>query len=200
MKKKLFVLMLIVTVSGTFLFLGRFFDQEITAAITESATGVGPSNENVVEQRTMEIVVWEGWTLAEIAEAVGMEPKKLMQLNNLTSPIAYPGQTLKVKPYTAFDEVWVSWYGPKYHGKAMASGKVFNMYDPTVCAHKWLPFGTRVRLTRIDTGATVELLVQDRGPYVANRHFDLSYAAAQQLHMIKKGVVLCKVEILDWPH
>ena len=152
------------------------------------------------EQGIVEIVVRKGWTLAEIAEGVGMALKELVQLNNLTSYNIYPGRILRVKPYTAFDEVLVSWYGPKYHGRTMANGEIFNMYDPTVCAHKWLPFGTRVRLTRIDTGASIEVMVQDRGPYVANRHFDLSYSAAQKLDMVEEGVVLCKVEILDWPH
>jgi len=81
----------------------------------------------------------------------------------------------------------------------MANGEIFDMYDPSVCAHKWLPFGTKVRLTRVDTGQSVEVIVKDRGPYIPNRHFDLSYAAAKKLDMVKVGVVLCKVEVLDWP-
>ena len=199
MKKKLLVLVLVgVVIGGTFLFLSRVFCPE-TAAV-ESIIKEAP-NENIeAGQGNMEIVVRKGWTLAEIAQGVGMELEEVIQLNNLASYDIYPGQILKVKPYAAFSVVLVSWYGPKYHGKKMANGEIFNMYNPTIVAHRWLPFGTQVRLTRIDTGAGIEVIVQDRGPYVTNRHFDLSYAAAQKLDMVEDGVVLCKVEVLDWPH
>ena len=73
------------------------------------------------------------------------------------------------------------------------------MFDSTIVAHKWLPFGTVVRLTRIDNGKSVIATVKDRGPFVPARHFDLSYAAAKELDMIEAGVVLCKVEVIDWP-
>jgi len=148
------------------------------------------------EEAIVEIIVRPGWSLAEIAEGVGMNLEALMKLNSLTSLTVYPGQILKTVPYSDFDEVLVSWYGPGFHGKTMANGKIFNMYDPTIVAHKWLPFGTRVKLTRLDTGRSVVVIVQDRGPYIPGRHFDLSYAAAMELNMIKEGVVRCKVEIL----
>ena len=125
-----------------------------------------------------------------------MDLEDLMKLNNLRNEDTYPGQVLIVRPYTAFDEVLVSWYGPGFHGKRMANGEIFNMYDASICAHKWLPFNTKVRLTRVDTGQSVEVVVKDRGPYIPNRHFDLSYGAARALNMVEKGVVLCKVEII----
>ena len=198
MKSKLGLLMFAVALS---LFLGitRDHDNSLIAVEVAEDTNEAVSIDKP-EQGIVEIVVRKGWTLEEIAQGVGMELEELMQLNNLTSSIIYPGQILKIKPYTAFNEVLVSWYGKKYHGRIMSNGKPFNMYNSTICAHKWLPFGARVRLTRIDTGASIEVVVQDRGPYVANRHFDLSYAAAKKLDMVKAGVVLCKVEVLDWSH
>lgn len=199
MKNKLGVLLLFFAIALSLFLLIQNRDNFIVVEATKGLRRIAASIDKP-EQGIVEIVVRKGWTLAEIAEGVGMALKELVQLNNLTSYNIYPGRILRVKPYTAFDEVLVSWYGPKYHGRTMANGEIFNMYDPTVCAHKWLPFGTRVRLTRIDTGASIEVMVQDRGPYVANRHFDLSYSAAQKLDMVEEGVVLCKVEILDWPH
>jgi len=148
------------------------------------------------EEAIVEIVVRPGWSLTEIAEGVGMDLEALMKLNNLTSLTVYPGQILKTVPYSDFDEVLVSWYGPGFHGRVMANGKVFNMYDSSICAHRWLPFGTKVKLTRLDIGRSVTVIVQDRGPYITGRHFDLSYAAAKKLGMIEEGVVRCKVEIL----
>jgi len=204
LRKKLLALVLVGTAIGAFLLLGRFFNRE-TAVIeaVENVSNAQVLNENLtVEQGAIEIeiVVRRGWSLKEIARGIGMDLEELIKLNGLKSTDVYPGQVLLAMPYTAFDKVLVSWYGPGFHGKTMANGRVFNMYDASVCAHKWLPFGTRVRLTRLDTGKSVELVVQDRGPYVANRHFDLSYAAARALNMVEKGVALCKVEIIGRPH
>ena len=198
MKSKLGLIVLFIAALFLFLGLTRDRDKIVAVEVVENTDETAVSIDKP-EQGIVEIVVRKGWTLEEIAQGVGMALKDLVQLNKLTSYNIYPGQILKVKPYTAFDEIFVSWYGPKYHGRRMANGEIFNMYDSTVCAHKWLPFGTRVRLVRVDTGASIEVVVQDRGPYVANRHFDLSYAAAKKLDMVKEGVVLCKVEVIDWP-
>lgn len=140
------------------------------------------------------------WRLERIAEEMSMNPKELAELNGLAlTDFIDAGEIITVKPYTATNIVLVSWYGPGFHGKTMANGEVFNMYDATICAHKFLPFGTRIRLTR-DSGKSVEVIVKDRGPFIPGRHFDLSYQAAKELGMIKEGVIQCQVEILDWPH
>ncbi|MCD6410564.1 septal ring lytic transglycosylase RlpA family protein [bacterium] len=198
MRKKLLTLVLVGGLSGIFLFSGYFFNQETAVVAGENIADTKVLDENLakIEQGTIEIVVRKGWTLEEIAQGVGMKLKELMRLNDLRDDNIYPGQVLFAMPYTAFDKVLISWYGPGFHGKRMANGEIFNMYDATICAHKWLPFGTRVRLIRMDTEESIEVVVQDRGPYVANRHFDLSYGAARLLNMVEKGVVLCKVEVI----
>lgn len=140
------------------------------------------------------------WQIEKIAEELGMDVEKLVELNNLSGSIVPAGEILIIEPYTENNQVLVSWYGPGFHGRKMANGEVFNMYDPTIVAHKFLPFGTRVRLSRVDNGKSIEVIVKDRGPFVPGRHFDLSYAAAKKLEMVEDGVVKCKVEILDWPH
>jgi rare lipoprotein A len=79
-----------------------------------------------------------------------------------------------------------SWYGEPYHGRMTSSGAVFDMQDLTA-AHRTLPFGTRLRVTRKDTGKSVDVVVNDRGPFVADRILDLSFGAAKVLDMVEAG-------------
>jgi len=74
-----------------------------------------------------------------------------------------------------------SWYGPGFHGRKMANGKVFNMYDPTLAASLIYPLGTQLIVTDTRTGRYIIVTVTDRGPYVSGRIIDLSMAAAQAL-------------------
>ena len=87
-----------------------------------------------------------------------------------------------------------SWYGHPYHGRPTASGEIYNMYDMTA-AHKTLPFGTRVAVHDLDNGRDVTVRINDRGPFVEGRIIDLSYAAAQAMHM--PGIAQVRLEILD---
>ncbi len=80
----------------------------------------------------------------------------------------------------------VSWYGPGFHGKLTASGERYDMHAMT-CAHKKLPFGTRLRLVNRDDGSSATVTVNDRGPFVRGRDIDLSKAAAQRLGIIGPG-------------
>jgi len=88
-----------------------------------------------------------------------------------------------------------SYYGAEFHGKKTASGEVFNQWDYT-CAHRDLPFGTRVKVTNIKNKKSVIVRVNDRGPWVRGRLIDLSYAAAKKIGMIATGVTKVKIEIL----
>jgi len=78
----------------------------------------------------------------------------------------------------------------------MSNGNRFNMYDPTLVAHKTLPFGTKIRVTYPVTMKSLELIVSDRGPFKPNRELDLSWAAAKALGTLKQGVATVKMEIL----
>jgi rare lipoprotein A len=73
----------------------------------------------------------------------------------------------------------VSWYGPGFHGKKTASGKIFNQNAMTA-AHKTLKFGTKIKLTH--KGKSVIVTINDRGPFIKNRTFDISKAAAKRLN------------------
>ena len=92
--------------------------------------------------------------------------------------------------------VEASYYADKFHGRKTASGEVFNMYSMT-CAHKTLPFGTVLRVTNLGNSKTVDVRVNDRGPFVKGREIDLSKAAAQKLDMIKSGTARVKIEIVN---
>ena len=91
-----------------------------------------------------------------------------------------------------------SWYGPGYAGRLTANGEIFNPAEMTA-AHKTLPFNTVVKVTRLDTGASVVVRVNDRGPYVGGRIIDVSEGAAKVLDLIAKGVTEVSVEILQTP-
>ena len=86
-----------------------------------------------------------------------------------------------------------SWYGPDFHGKPTSSGEVYDMYQLT-CAHNTFALGTMVMVTNLENGRSVELRVNDRGPFVKERIIDLSYAAARILGMWEKGTTQVKVE------
>jgi len=87
-----------------------------------------------------------------------------------------------------------SWYGHPYHGRPTASGEIYNMYAMTA-AHKTLPFGTRVTVHDLENGQDVTVRINDRGPFIEGRIIDLSYAAAQAMHM--PGIAQVRLEILD---
>lgn len=88
-----------------------------------------------------------------------------------------------------------SYYGADFHGKRTASGETFDQWKLT-CAHRDLPFGTRLRVTNLKNEKSVIVRVNDRGPWVAGRMIDLSYAAAQKIDLIRDGVTRVKIEIL----
>ncbi len=89
-----------------------------------------------------------------------------------------------------------SYYGPGFHGKKTASGEIFNQNDYT-CAHKTLPFGTVLKVVRIDNGATVEVRVNDRGPYVGDRILDLSVAAGKKIGLDKVGHAKVSATVIE---
>ncbi len=89
-----------------------------------------------------------------------------------------------------------SYYAGKFVGRPTASGEI---YDPTAmtAAHRRLPFGTEVRVTRLDTDASIRVRINDRGPFKRGRIIDLSREAARRLDMIQVGIVPVRLDILD---
>jgi rare lipoprotein A len=88
-----------------------------------------------------------------------------------------------------------SWYGGSHHGGPTASGERFNKNAMTA-AHRTLKMNTRVRVTNKRNGRSVEVRINDRGPYGRGRIIDLSEAAAKKLDMIDDGVVPVRIEVV----
>jgi len=91
-----------------------------------------------------------------------------------------------------------SWYGHPYHGRASASGEIYDMEQMTA-AHRTLPFGTMVRVHDLDNDKSVDVRINDRGPFVDGRIIDLSHAAARAVGMIGPGTARVRLEILSAP-
>ncbi len=85
-----------------------------------------------------------------------------------------------------------SWYGPGFHGKRTASGEVYDMRAMT-CAHKSMPFGTRLKIVNPANGRSVQVTVNDRGPFVRGRDIDLSKGAAIKLDILDQGTAKVRV-------
>jgi rare lipoprotein A len=81
-------------------------------------------------------------------------------------------------------------------GTKTASGEKFNTLEMTA-AHPTLPFGTKLRVTNVDSGRSVMVRVNDRGPYVQGRVVDVSYSAADALGMVGKGVAKVKLDVVE---
>lgn len=92
----------------------------------------------------------------------------------------------------------VSWYGYEHLGRKTANGERFDPHKMTA-AHRKLPFGTIVRVTRLDNGRAVVVRINDRGPFKRGRIIDVSREAAKQLDLIDRGLAQCKVEVLEYP-
>ncbi len=86
-----------------------------------------------------------------------------------------------------------SWYGKDFHGKRTSSGEIYNMHNISA-AHKTLPLHTWVRVTNLVNRKSLTLRINDRGPFVAGRIIDLSYAAAKKLGLAGPGTA--PVEII----
>ena len=162
--------------------------------------------------------VQPGDSLRDLADRFNTEVVVLEQLNGLEGDTLQPGQVIKLRvvraqpvpqrPQSAqtlrkatptppnavfFQRGTASWYGPRFHGKATASGERFNTYTLTA-AHRTLPFGTRVRITNLANGRSVIVRINDRGPFTRGRIIDISQAAAREIGM--NGTARVIIEIL----
>jgi rare lipoprotein A len=87
-----------------------------------------------------------------------------------------------------------SWYGAQHHEKQTASGTIFD-HARLTAAHPSLPFGSKIKVTNLGNGKTVEVEINDRGPFIENRIIDLSHAAAKALGMIESGTATVRLEL-----
>ncbi len=108
-------------------------------------------------------------------------------------------KTAKIHKEPAFEQMGkASWYGPRFHGKKTANGEIYNQNELTA-AHRTLPLGTEVEVTNVKNGKSVEVEINDRGPYVRGRVIDLSRAAAIELGMKERGLAVVQIEAESLP-
>ena len=88
-----------------------------------------------------------------------------------------------------------SWYGPKFHGNKTANGERFDQ-NSISAAHRTLPLPSMVRVTNLENGRAIRVLVNDRGPFAHGRIIDLSKRAAQLLGFVGKGTAKVRVEVI----
>lgn len=124
-------------------------------------------------------------------------------------PPTEPGQP---RPYRVFgqwyhpmadasgyeEEGLASWYGEEFHGRRTSSGEIYDMHAMTA-AHKTLPLGTYVRVHNLSNNRSVDLRINDRGPFVKGRIIDLSYSAAEALDVVRPGTAPVRVVALGAP-
>jgi len=115
------------------------------------------------------------------------------------TPPPEPEISLPASPPLRFIETGVaSWYGAKHHGKRTATGEVFDQKKFTA-AHRSLPMGSIVKVTNLANGKSVDVRINDRGPFGKGRIIDVSRATARVLGMAGSGVARVRVELISSP-
>lgn len=89
-----------------------------------------------------------------------------------------------------------SYYGNEFHGRKTANGEQFDQAKLTA-AHRTLPFGTRLKVTNTQNGKSVQVRVNDRGPFVKGRVIDLSSSAFKTIASLNAGVVPVRIQVVD---
>ena len=125
-----------------------------------------------------------------------METPKLIVLNLILLMLAFV-MNARVQADTVMDveEGEASYYADSLAGNKTASGEPYDK-DALTAAHRSLPFGTKVKVTYLKTGKSVEVVINDRGPHAKGRIIDLSGAAAQAVGLVEDGHGKVKLEVL----
>jgi rare lipoprotein A len=91
-----------------------------------------------------------------------------------------------------------SWYGPGFHGHKGAAGGIYDEEDLTAASIAF-PLGSRVMVTNLDNGRSVEVTITDRGPFLKDRKIDLSHKAARMIGMLDKGTARVRITLISKP-
>ncbi len=161
-----------------------------------TATGIIPESEYEL-QLPQEDISLADTEATKDAKDDDIATKARKALSGTGKPYMVKGIRYKpmgVEETTNFSQVGIaSWYGPGFHGRKTANGEVYNQNAMTA-AHKRLPISSYVRVTRVSTGKSIVVRINDRGPFVGNRVIDLSYGAAKRLGIVNRGSDKVKIE------
>ena len=145
--------------------------------------------------------LFQGSPSATMVADTSSQPSNVKTSIEPQAPPSPPSRPkLSVKENSSAPAKWpqtgeASWYGLKFHGKTTANGGSYDQKALTA-AHASLPFGSKVKVTNLANGKSVEVEINDRGPFAEHRIIDVSRAAAQALDMKKSGTTTVRVELL----
>jgi peptidoglycan lytic transglycosylase len=125
------------------------------------------------------------------AAAPAPEPAVSVPKPEVAAPQAAP-----VRDHVYRETGVAGWYGKELQGKKTASGDVFDSEGLSAC-HRTLPLGTVIRVTNLDNAKSIDVTINDRGPFAKARILDLSYGAARELGFLANGTARVKVESLE---
>jgi rare lipoprotein A len=128
--------------------------------------------------------------------AIRWLPLMFLVAQSLEAPlVAHSSEPLKpLRVWTAK----TSWYGGGFNGRPTASGEKYDMHASTGASTD-LPFGSLVRISNPKTHVAQLVRINDRGPFIDDREFDVSYLVASRLGIVARGVARMRVELLEVP-
>ena len=139
----------------------------------------------------------DGWKRGKVARMSRPQVLALVLLAGVAALLAGCATTSEVFHEGETQRGLASWYGSEQNGSRTASGERFNMHALTA-AHRHFPFGTIVRVTNLQNDRSIDVRINDRGPFGdGDRVIDVSSAAADALEMKKAGFVPVELEILQ---
>jgi len=131
--------------------------------------------------------------VTEVYNTPGVK-KSTQKAYSVNGNVYYPKKTV---PIGWSEKGIASWYGPNFHGKYTSNGEIYNMYALTA-AHKTLPMDTIVKVTNLNNGKSVNVRINDRGPFVKGRIIDLSYAAGKKIGLDRTGTAPVKITVVGF--
>ena len=149
----------------------------------KEATIFNPANGGISYKKLLNLPVYQKTTAPAVSRSAGLQARA-------AGTTASSG--------SVYQRGIASYYGAKFQGRRTSSGEAYNK-DALTAAHKTLPFGTVVRVTAKWNNRSVNVRINDRGPYAYGRVIDLSTAAAKELGMLGKGVGEVTLEIVSYP-
>jgi rare lipoprotein A len=162
-----------------------------TSAQTQAAVQASQSRYSIAQDKAPVVALAEHQIMETPAR---MEP---LSLQGNKSPYTVNNKRYKIlaSAENYREEGLASWYGAKFHGHATSNGESFDM-NKISAAHKSLPLPSWVRVTNLDNGRSIDVRINDRGPFHGGRIIDMSYAGAVKLGFQDKGTARVRVEAI----
>ncbi len=135
-------------------------------------------------------------TVKQVSKKNDIKKRTVLGKYKIGNPYQIKGVWYYPKKNFEYDETGIgSWYGAKFHGRKTANGEIYDM-NGISAAHRTIPLPSFVRVTNLENGRTLNVRINDRGPYAHGRILDLSRRAAQLLGFQKQGTASIRVRIL----